>query len=102
MQVSSKFSRVVGGRRYTVGTSTLLAHDQYWDGHNHERQGRNTWLYRTANGRFFTVTLTQWQGERDALEPVTIDDARELYEGPLSEHEVSYEAAFPNIDVEDA
>jgi hypothetical protein len=87
-------SRVVEGRRYAVATATLLAHDQYWDGHNWERSGRNTWLYRTPRGRFFVVTLTLWQGEQDTLRPVTEEEARELYEGPLSEHATEYEEAF--------
>jgi hypothetical protein len=85
---------VIEGKRYTVGASLLIAHDRYWDGHNHERHGRNTFLYRTKRGRFFTVHLTQWQGERDRIEAVDEEEARRLYEGPLSEHEVEYEAAF--------
>ena len=48
------------------------------------------------------MTLTQWQGERDELRPVDLDDALALYEGPLTEHEVSYEEAFPDVEVEDA
>jgi hypothetical protein len=85
-----------------VATATLIAHDAYWDGHNFERHGRNTFLYRTQRGAFFTVTLTQWQGEQDSLEPVPLDEAIRLYEGPLSEHEVNYSTAFPDVTVEDA
>lgn len=68
-------SRIVDRRRYDTRTATLLAGDGYWDGHNFERRGRNTWLYRTPGGRYFTVTRTQWQGEQDALEPVDLDTA---------------------------
>jgi hypothetical protein len=94
MEPSRGFSRVVEGKRYAVATAKLLAHDQYWDGHNMERSGRNTWLYRTPRGRFFVVALTMWQGEQDSLRPVTEAEARELYEGPLCEHVTEYADAF--------
>lgn len=90
---TSSMTRVVGGKRYSVSTATLLASDEYWDGHNFERRGRNTFLYRTRGGAYFAVTLTQWQGERDILEPLSREEAMELYER-LPEHEVEYEDAF--------
>ena len=102
MKPPTDFVRIVDRTRYDVSKSTLLAGDDYWDGHNFERRGTNRFLYRTPNGRYFTVSLTQWQGEQDALEPVDLDTAISLYEGPLSEHEEPYEAAFPNVEVEDA
>lgn len=43
-----------------------------------------------------------WQGERDTLTPIDESDAIELYEGPLTEHHVKYEDAFPSVTVEDA
>ena len=102
MNVNDDFSRVVDRRRYSVKTATLLASDAYWDGHNWERRGRNTFLYRTPKGAYFVVSLTQWQGERDSLAPVIEDDAIALYEGPLCEHELDYEEAFPSVTVEAA
>jgi len=102
MKPSVNLERVVDGKRYRVATATLLAHDAYWDGHNFERSGRNTYLYRTPRGGYFAAHLTMWQGEQDRLEPLTEDEARELYEGALTEHEVTYEAAFPGVAVEDA
>jgi len=94
--------RIVNRKRYDTKTATLLASDCYWDGHNFERRGRNTWLYRTPKGSHFTLTRTQWQGEQDSLEPVSLEEAISLYEGSLSEHEVSYEEAFPGVEIEDA
>jgi len=79
-----------------------LASDVYWDGRNFERSGRNTWLLRTPKGAYFTVTNSQWQGEGASLEPVSLEEAIELYEGPLSEHKVPYEEAFPIVTVEEA
>lgn len=102
MHPSDNFTRIVGKKRYSTKTATLIASDAYWDGSNWERHGRNTFLYRTPKGAFFTVALTQWQGEQDTLSPITQDEAIELYEGALTEHELSYAEAFPSVMVEDA
>ena len=102
MKPPTKWTQVIHRKRYSVQTATLLASDAYWDGRNFERQGRNTFLYKTPNGAYFTVSLTQWQGERDTLTPVSLDEAVELFEGPLTEHEVLYHEAFPDVVVEDA
>jgi len=96
------FTKIVDRKRYSTATAELIASDAYWDGHNFERAGRNTFLYRTPKGAFFTVHLTQWQGERDALMPIAEGDAIELYESSLSAHEIDYAAAFPDIVIEDA
>lgn len=101
MNVPESMERVVGGKRYSVRNATLLAHDAYWDGSNHERNGRNTFLYGTPNGRYFVVNMTCWQGEQDTLTPIAQADAIELYEN-LPEHETAHEEAFPEVAVEDA
>ncbi len=102
MHPPKDFTKIIDRKRYSVSTATLIAHDAYWDGHNYERHGRNTFLYRTPRGRYFTVTLTQWQGESDSLTPVSQDDAIDLYERVLREHEVEYAAAFPDVEVQEA
>lgn len=102
MHPLENMTRIVNRTRYSVSTATLITSDEYWDGHNWERSGRNTFLYRTPNGRYFTVTLSQWQGESNDLTPVTQDEAIELYEGRLTEHQVDYDEAFPGVAVEDA
>lgn len=101
MKPPKDFTRIVDRKRYSVATAELLAGDDYWDGHNFERRGRNTFLYRTKKGAYFQVNLTQWQGEQDTLEPLTQEEAIELFES-LTEHRVDYEDAFPNVTVEDA
>lgn len=101
MRPSEKMEAIVNKVRYRVSDSTLLAHDEYWDGHNLERHGRNMFLYRTPRGRYFTVRLTMWQGERDRIEPLSEDDAYQLYE-ELPEKEVEVEVAFPDVVVEPA
>lgn len=95
-------SRIVNRTRYNTETAQLVASDAYWDGHNFERRGRNMFLYRTPKGAYFTVTQTQWQGERDTLEPVMQDEAIELWEGPLTEHTVDFKTAFPGVPVDEA
>lgn len=102
MKPPENFSRIVDRKRYDVATATLIASDCFWDGHNFERHGRNTFLYSTPKGVYFTVTLTQWQGEQDTLTPVSQDEAIDLYEHALSEHEADYADAFPDVEVKDA
>jgi hypothetical protein len=36
------------------------------------------------------------------LTPISIDKARELYEHELTEYEVPYEEAFPDVEIEEA
>ena len=85
--------QVVDGRLYDTEKADLVASDRYWDGSNFERSGRNTYLYKTAKGNFFLHHTTQWQGERESIEPVSIEEAKEYFER-LPEHELEYEAAF--------
>ncbi|MEN4011928.1 MAG: hypothetical protein ROW48_07840 [Bellilinea sp.] len=102
MQPPKNFERIIDQVRYRTKAATLLAGDDYWDGHNFERQGRNTFLYRTPNGRYFRVDLTQWQGEGDSLTPVSETEALNLFENELTEQRVSYAEAFPGVVVKDA
>jgi len=97
-------SQVIGGRRYSTATATLLAGDDYWDGHNFERQGTNLFLYRTPRGAYFVQTRTSWEGSRHndgQLSPVTQDEAIGLFES-MREPRVTWEEAFPGVAVEDA
>ena len=102
MKPPENYYRVVGRKKYSVKTSTLIAHDAFWDGNNWERSGRNRFLYRTPRGNYFVVTLTQWQGEFNSLEPVDQETAISLYETDLTEHTEEYETAFPGVEVTDA
>ncbi len=109
MKPPEQFERIINGKRYSVASAELIAGNDYWDGHNFERRGRQCFLYKTANGAFFIVALTQWQGERDTLTPVSEAEAVAMYEGRpneygvnLSEHRVTYENAFPDIEITEA
>jgi len=81
---------------YTTEGSTLLAGDDHFDGHNHERRGRNTFLYRTPTGRFFIAVQTTIAGERDRIEPLTLEAAIHTYDA-LRERRVSWGEAFPGV-----
>lgn len=100
MQVQ-EMTEVIGGKRYSTKTATLIASDAYWDGHNYERKGRNTFLFRTPNGRYFAQHRTQWQSELDRLEPLEQDEAIRLYE-TLQEKEIPFEEAFSGVKIEEA
>lgn len=100
MHPDDSMQKVINGKRYSVKTATLLASDEVWDGSNWERNGRNTFLYRTSKGAYFQVCLTMWQGERDTIVPLSRDEAMGLYE-QLPEHNVKYELAFDAV-VEEA
>ena len=93
--------QIIDRRRYSVATSTLLAGNDRWDGHNFERSGRNSFLYKTQLGAYFTVNLTQWQGEQDTLIPCSRDEAIEHFE-EMTEHRVNFSEAFPDVLVLDA
>jgi hypothetical protein len=54
-------SEIINGKRYSTETATLIAGNDYWDGQNWERRGRNEFLYRTPRGNYFLLSLTQWQ-----------------------------------------
>jgi len=85
--------QIINGLKYDTKVADLVASDRYWDGHNWSRHGRNTYLYRTKAGRFFVYRTSNWQGERDHIEPVGLKDAKHYYE-KMPEHDMSYAEAF--------
>ncbi len=101
MHPPEKLSQVIDGKKYSVEKATLLAGNDYWDGHNFERSGTNCFLYRTPKGAYFTVNMSQWEGSNTHIEPLTIEEAKELFE-QLREKGVEYEEAFPGVEVPDA
>jgi hypothetical protein len=84
----------IHNKRYRVSGSVLLAHNHYWDGRSFERNGTNTFLYCDRHGRLFAVRMTQWAGERNRIEPLSLSEAVELY-AQLPVKEVRPEHVFP-------
>lgn len=84
---------IIGRKMYDTETADLIASDDYWDGRNTTRQGRNCYLYRTAKGHYFLHWVTCWQGERDSINPISAEDAMDYYE-QLPERSMSFKDAF--------
>ena len=87
---------VLGGQSYSTETASLLAHDASWDGRHWDRDGRNIFLFRTANGQYFRQVRTRWARERDYLEAVAPDAAIRLYWKP-PERVLTFDEAFPRV-----
>ena len=98
---TGNISKVVDGKRYNTETAIILASDDYFDGYNYERNGRNCCLFRTPHGRYFKVEVSQWQSELNELVPICENEAIKLYER-LEKHTCEYETAFPDKKVEEA
>lgn len=98
MKPPAGFSRIVNLKRYSVGNATLLASDDISHGLNDKGNGH--YLYRTAKNNYFIVTMRP--ESYDLLEPVTLDQAINLYEFELSRHITPFEAAFPGVEIEEA
>lgn len=94
MHYEKSIKKVIDGKTYSAETATLLASDEYWDGSNFERNGRNNFLLRTPDGYYFEIVVTRWSDEHDVINPLTETEADEIYEC-LSVHVVDYETAFP-------
>lgn len=95
---------IIDRKVYDTETALLIADDYWWDGRNHTRHGRNTFLYRTKKGAYFFHHESAWQGEGDYLEPVGIAAAIEFYERVMvrDRAQVDFAEAFPGVKLEDA
>ncbi len=106
MKPPQDMTQVINRVRYSTRSAVLLAGNDYWDGHNHERDGTNQFLYRSPRGLYFLAHLSQWQGSHDYIEPCSLDDAYAFYEIMQSMSPdcclVEITKAFPSVRVEDA
>lgn len=96
--------QIINRKVYDTETAILLSGNDWFDGHNWERGGTQTFLYRTPKGAYFTQNMSQWQGSCDTLTPVSVDEAMELFEvhAAHDENRVSFEEAFPGVEIEEA
>ena len=116
---------VVEGKRYRTSAATLLASGPAWDERLGEEPRRlldvrvggldlsaivggrgwefgwQAFLFRTLKGNCFVQFQSTWPGERDRLLPLSQDEAMRLY-GELPEKKVSFEEAFPGVEIEEA
>ncbi|MBA7562071.1 hypothetical protein ES708_03720 [subsurface metagenome] len=93
--------RIINKKVYDTKTADEIATNDFSDGTNQYNVGRTSSLYRTPKGAYFAVYLTSWQGESDSLEPLAEDEAIKVYEG-MYDQQRDFEAAFPNVKIEDA
>ncbi len=88
-QVKTIVNRMI----YDTEKAEVVATDRYWDGHNWDRHGRTQTLMKTERGNFFMFYETRWQGERDHIEPLDPERAKNKYE-ELPIQEMDYKEAF--------
>lgn len=85
--------QIINGMVYDTEAAQLIADNKYWDGSNWDRRGRSNSLFKTKKGNFFILFETRWQGERDAITPMTQLQAEGWFE-KLPEVKVEFPAAF--------
>jgi hypothetical protein len=66
-----------------------------------ERLGWQAFLFRTLKGNYFVQFQSTSPGDRDRLLPLSQDEAMRLY-GELPQKKVSFEEAFPGVEIEEA
>ena len=95
-------SQILDRKRYDTETATLLSGNDWWDGHNWERSGRNTFLYRSPRGAYFAAHLSCIEGEADRIEPLTEGDAITMFEAHAvyGKNRMSFDKAFPGIEID--
>ena len=92
--------QVIDGKIYDTDRAEAIADDEFSDGSNRLTRGRGRTLYKTKKGSFFVHIETCWQGEHDHLEPLVLEEAKELFES-LVNHSVTWKSAF-NEEPEEA
>ena len=86
--------KIITGRVYDTKTGKQIASNYYWDGRNYDRDGRNCYLYASPHGAFFAHYTSRWDGEHDRIEPLTKEDAQELYDQLYEQDEAAYTKYF--------
>jgi hypothetical protein len=105
---SRSMEQIIEGKRYNTDTATLIAHDRInWEGKTDrrvtgafmyrgpalERRGKKRYLYRSFKGSFFIHHTSRWPAEKERLEPLTRDQAQDLY-GYLPVQLLNWEETF--------
>ena len=94
-------SAIINRKRYSTKNATLLASENGWNIHDTARDRHCRHLYRTNKGSYFVQYLSAYENEQSYLQPVSFDEALQLY-GQASKRYVKLEDAFPCIEIEDA
>jgi len=91
--------RVINGKLYNTDTADPIADNTFRDGSNRMNCGRCTTLYKTGLGKFFAYNETCWQGEHTNIEPLTIAEAKEMFEN-YGGNADDYEDIFGEIPID--
>ncbi len=86
--------QIINGKVYDTKTAELVASNDYWDGSNFDRNGRNAYLYKTSKGNYFVLRTSRWQGERDYIAVLSVGDAKALYERLPEHYDTEYKDVF--------
>jgi hypothetical protein len=93
---------IFGRKKYDTATAQKVCSNEFGDSDfDRLNRGRATTLYRTQRGAYFLLHETCWQGERDTIDPVDIEEAMDFYE-IASRIEMGFSEAFPNVLLEEA
>lgn len=93
--------RVINRKTYNTETADRIATNDFSDGTNECNCGRTSSLFLTKKGNYFETHSTCWQGESDALIPVTVEGAMEFFEAAYDQRK-EFEDAFPGVEIEEA
>ncbi len=88
-----KISQIIDGKSYSTYNARLLASNEFWDGRNWKPRVKGKYLYKTPKGNYFVLHTTQTLEEDDFIEPITPDEAKQVFER-LPNHEAIYDAVF--------
>jgi len=84
---------LINGKIYDTDKSDVVATNDFSDGTNVHNRGRTSTLYRTKKGQFFTLYETCWQGEQNSIEPISSQEAQEIY-SDMYDQKMTIEEAF--------
>ena len=90
-------TRIIERKRYSTETATLIANNAV-----PENNTTKVYLYRTINGAFFSVKFWDNPGECPGLEPISTDEAIEMYQLLPIKTVKTVDLAFPDIEITDA
>ncbi len=79
----------------------IVASNAYFDGKNYEREGTNTFLMRTQNGRFFLQFNNANDGNKSYLKPLSDDEAMTLFH-ELEVKEKKFNELWEGVTLKDA
>ncbi len=96
-----RMTALIGGKRYSTDTSTLLAQGDYTGGPEWVPQEKRTFLFRTKDGRFFAQhrahpSTQNVHNERYWVEPLAEIEAIPMY-WELDEKSADFDTAFASI-----